>query len=480
MVTLKFGGTSVADAAALTRLCTIVAHVPGERVVVVSALSGTTDALLALARTAATGDLRATLDAIAGIRERHAAICGVVRDPARRARLLTDLGEPWTELEALARAAVILRSAPPAVRDAIAACGELASSRIVAAALDDAGVPAVWIDARAVVATNSGHERAVPLAAETAARARAVIGPALRRGAVAVVGGFVGSTADGITTTLGRGGSDLSASLIGACLDATEIQIWTDTDGVLTADPRILARVDTVPSLSFREASALAHFGAKVLHPATVAPAVDRGIPVRILNSRRPDAAGTTVTRDTAGRHNPFAGVACLSDVIVADVALPADATRERVLAGVFGACAEEGATIYASAIGDTRVSVTIGAGGPAREAVARCRALGVTGVREDLGLLAVVGDGLIDGRAFADEVLRSVRGATLAVIAAAPEAGFVAIGVPRADLARATAEVHARFFEARGRVAPVPRWVPSRVPPAVPGDGIAPQEAAR
>ena len=196
-----------------------------------------------------------------------------MRDDGRRAQLQDSLAEHWTDLEALVRAVAILRSAPPAFRDAIAACGELVSSKVVAAALTDAGV-AGGLGRRAA----RGRDRRPARAGRAAQRKtrpygpRPTVRPLLRQGLVAVVGGFVGSTTDGVTTTLGRGGSDYSASLIGAALGADEIQIWTDTDGVLTADPRVLDTAKTVDGLSFREASALAHFGAKVLHPATVAP----------------------------------------------------------------------------------------------------------------------------------------------------------------------------------------------------------------
>jgi aspartate kinase len=409
MVTLKFGGTSVADAPALRRLRAIVGAVAGERVVVVSALSGVTDQLLALSRAAEAGRLADALSGIQRLRQRHEAISEVIDGDDRRARALADVAEHWTDLEALVRAVSILRSAAPAFRDAIVSCGELASSRLVAAALADGGVPAAWVDARLVVRTDDRHERAVPLADETTAAAERHVRPVLRRGDVAVIGGFVGATGTGVTTTLGRGGSDLSASLIGASLGASEIQIWTDTDGVLTADPRVLDRAVTVEGLSFREASALAHFGAKVLHPATVAPAIDRGIPVRILNSRRPDARGTLVTGRAARRRNPLAGLASLNDVVVVDVALPHDATRERLLADVFATCAAHGATVYAASIGDADVSVILGGGAAAESAVAALAGVGAAGRRDDLALLAVAGDGLVDGRAHVGELLRAL-----------------------------------------------------------------------
>ncbi|MDO8834805.1 MAG: aspartate kinase [Vicinamibacterales bacterium] len=468
MVTLKFGGTSVADVSALRRLCAIVAAQAGPRVVVVSALSGITDQLLALAQVAEQGRLAEALEIVRVIRARHDEVARVADLDGERLGLRDDLAGPWTDLDALVRAVAILRAAPPAVRDAIAACGELLSSRVVAAALRSAGVAAAWVDARQVVATDARHERAVPLRAETAARAEACVRPLLRRGLVPVLGGFVGATVEGVTTTLGRGGSDYSASLIGAALGAREIQIWTDTDGVLTADPRVIDAATTVDGLSCREASALAHFGAKVLHPATMAPAMECGIPVRILNSRRPDARGTVVTSRPARRHNPLAGVACVPDVVVLDVALPPDAAREGVLADVFGVCAAHGATVYASSIGDAEITITLGAGPAAGLAAAVLTARGPVSRRDDLALLVAVGDGLSDRRAHTAEILRALEGIPVAALAESSRAGFVAVAIPRAALRTAMAAVHACFFEAQEDPVHVP--VPAFVRLAVTG----------
>ena len=170
----------------------------------------------------------------------------------------------------------MLREVSPRWLDAIAAVGEILSSRIVAAALTSHGLAASWVDARRVIVTGDEHTAAPPLFPETKAALSAVVDPLLAARRIPVLGGFVGATRDGVTTTLGRGGSDYSAAIVGACLGASEIQIWTDVDGMLTADPRIVSGVQVVPHLSFAEASELAYFGAKVLHPATIQPAVAR------------------------------------------------------------------------------------------------------------------------------------------------------------------------------------------------------------
>jgi aspartate kinase len=181
-------------------------------------------------------------------------------------------------------------------------------------------VPAAWVDARLVIVTDAEFTCAVPDMAATCARAKRAIAPVTDRGEVAVVGGFIGATADGITTTLGRGGSDYSAAIAGACLDVEEIQIWTDVDGMLTADPRVVPAPRVVPQLSFAEASELAYFGAKVLHPSTILPAVAKNIPVRILNSHRPDNPGTLITADPQPTDAHLTAIACKRDVTVIDI----------------------------------------------------------------------------------------------------------------------------------------------------------------
>src|SRR5262245_54615728 len=227
----------------------------------------------------------------------------------QRDAVLADLGHEFDELTGLVHALAVLRDVSSRSLDAVLAVGELASSRIVAAALADCGIPSRWVDARRALVTDAEHAGAAPDMIETCERTRAEIAP-LIRSAVAVLGGFIGSTANGVTTTLGRGGSDYSAAIFGACLGVDEIQIWTDVDGMLTADPRIVQPPRVVPRLSFAEASELAYFGAKVLHPSTILPAVAKNIPVRILNSHRPDSPGTLITAD-AHPDAHLAAIAC-------------------------------------------------------------------------------------------------------------------------------------------------------------------------
>jgi len=214
----------------------------------------------------------------------------------------------------------VLREVSPRSRDAVHAVGEVVSSRIVAAAFADHGIASSWVDARTVLITDAEHNAAAPDMMETADRVTERVAPLLASGRVVVLGGFIGATASGITSTLGRGGSDYSAAIFGSCLGADEIQIWTDVDGMLTADPRIVPQPRLVPQLSFAEASELAYFGAKVLHPSTILPAVAKNIPVRILNSRRPENTGTLITADGRPVNGELTALACKRDVTVIDI----------------------------------------------------------------------------------------------------------------------------------------------------------------
>ena len=320
---MKFGGTSVADPDAINRLIGIVrqqqAKTNSAPLVVVSALSGVTDTLVAIAQLAEDGASGPAAAEVQALLERHVSVATAVTSESRT-RVLADVRLEIEELNGLVHALSVLREVSPRSRDAVHAVGELVSSRIVAAAFADHGMRSAWVDARTVLITDAEHNAAAPDMMETCDRVRERVAPLLAEGRIVVLGGFIGATASGITSTLGRGGSDYSAAIFGSCLDVDEIQIWTDVDGMLTADPRIVPQPRLVPQLSFAEASELAYFGAKVLHPSTILPAVAKNIPVRIVNSRRPENAGTLITADGRPAGGQLTALACKRDVTVIDI----------------------------------------------------------------------------------------------------------------------------------------------------------------
>ena len=300
---IKFGGTSVGTTDALSRAATLSAdlHAAGhELVVVTSAMSGVTDQLLGAAQAAAAGRIRDTHAAVAALRQRHL-------DTARAlvARIDADtvdvIEQRLADLARLCEAVAVLGEATPRALDAVASMGERLSVVLLAAAIRERGVPAAAVDGADLVRTDAVHQAAAPDLAETRRLSQAVLRPLCDARTVPVVTGFIGARADGVVTTLGRGGSDYSATILGAAIDADEVWIYTDVDGVLTADPRVVPEARTLDVLSFREMSELAYFGAKVLHPKTILPALERGIPLRIKNTFNPAHPGTLVVAQGTG-----------------------------------------------------------------------------------------------------------------------------------------------------------------------------------
>jgi aspartate kinase len=295
-VVMKFGGTSVEDAAAIRRAAQIVKlrlhHKP---VVVVSALSDVTDHLLEMGKTAARGELQAANEALENLHQRHLLVVLDAVGPAASEPLLPLLESDVRQLRLLLKNISGAGELTPRLQDHLLGLGECLASRIVQAAFVQAGLAAVWVDARACIMTDSAHTQATPLWEETNQQLRAALVPLLADDKVPLLGGFIGSTRDGIPTTLGRGGSDYTASIIGAALQAARIEIWTDVDGILTTDPKLCPDARRVPAMSFEEAADLAYFGAKILHPAAIAPAMRRNVPVWVVNSRNPEGKGTEI-----------------------------------------------------------------------------------------------------------------------------------------------------------------------------------------
>ena len=291
---LKFGGTSVATPDAIERVCRIVRGAPSP-VIVVSATAGTTNTLIAIARTAAGGDVAGAEAAMARLAATHDDLLQRVAsgDTSDATEALRDLAQRTT---ALVRSVAILHECSARSQDAIVSYGELASAQVVAAALRSRGIDAAAVSATRIVVTDDAFGNAGPIFEETYARARGALAPVATRGQVPVITGYIGATRDGVTTTLGRGASDYTAAIVAAGLGADECLIYTDVSGVMSADPRMVQGARPIGRLSYAEAAELSYFGAKVLHPRAVLPAIEAGIPVRILNTFAPDEPGTTIT----------------------------------------------------------------------------------------------------------------------------------------------------------------------------------------
>jgi aspartate kinase len=462
MLVMKFGGTSVADRAAIERLVSIVraarqAAIQPESadwrgpVVVVSALGGVTDRLLGVAAEAGAGDVEGALENIKALEARHLEVAGIVTDDGERRRLEELIRAEFDELERVVGALGVLREVTPRWLDAIAATGEILSSRMVTAALASHGLPSAWVDARRVMVTTADHTSAVPLEAETTAALTTTVDPLLASRKIPVIGGFVGATKSGVTTTLGRGGSDYSASIVGACLSAEEIQIWTDVDGMLTADPRVVRDVRVVPHLSFAEASELAYFGAKVLHPATIQPAVGRNIPVRILNARRPeDPVGTLITRDRPASDEPFTAIASKTGVTVVDITSTRMLMAHGFLRRIFEVFEQHRISVDVVTTSEVSVSVTIDDARRVPEALDTLRGVADVTREDGMAILCAVGEGLQNDPTLVTELLGATGGVPIRMVSQAAARRNITLVLRAEDLNTTLQRVHERFFQVR------------------------------
>jgi aspartate kinase len=299
--------------------------------------------------------------------------------------------------------------------------------------------------------TDDSHTAAAPLAPLTREAVAREIVPRVAEGRVPVLGGFVGATIQGVTTTLGRGGSDYSAAILGAALDAREIQIWTDVDGMLTADPRIVADPHVVPHLSFGEASELAYFGAKVLHPSTILPAVAKDIPVRILNSRRPGATGTTITAEPPPADRPLAAVACKRHVTMVEITSTRMLMAHGFLRRVFEIFERYRTAVDVVTTSEVSVSVTVDDDRGLQDIVTALGEFAEVSVEANLAILCAVGDNLRSDPRIAARVIGALEGFRVRMVSQAASRRNVTIVLSDADLGAAMAQLHSEFFREVG-----------------------------
>jgi aspartate kinase len=347
---MKFGGTSVGSAEALAQAAGIVleqAQAWDRLVVVVSAMSGVTDALIQGAQTAASGDDQTYRAVVTDLRVLHyRAVDALLPPDGERTQLLATVDEYLDEYAAFCHSVHVLGEVTPRAMDAITSLGERINARIVAALLRDRGSRSEAVDATELIVTDDTFQNAVPLMEATRARISARLAPLLDEGVVPVITGFVGATGSGITTTLGRGGSDYSAAILGDCLDADEVWTWTDVDGIMTADPRIVPDARVIPTLSYSEVSELAYFGAKVLHPRTIRPVVERGIPLWVKNTFNPSCPGTRIVREPESTPGTVKAVTAIKGLSLVTVEGRGMMGVPGIAARTFSAVASQGASV--------------------------------------------------------------------------------------------------------------------------------------
>jgi aspartate kinase len=395
VILMKFGGTSVGSAERIARAAEIVSRATGPRrpVVVTSAMAGVTDELerlIAWARDGERGPVESTLDELL---ERHQRAASSLSPSAGAARAAVE--DRIRELRVLLRGLRLVGVAMPSSVDALIGFGELLAQELVSLALRERGVDAVRVDARDVIVTDDRFGAARPDLAATRLRAAEHVVPLVERGAVPVLGGYMGATADGRPTTLGRGGSDLSASVLGLALDAARIEIWTDVDGLMTADPRLVPEARTLAEVTFNEASELAGFGARVLHPAAIDPAIQGGVPVVVRNSYRPEEPGTLVG-PTVRSARPVTALASRDDLALVTVRAPGLPRKRGLLTEILAQLEQDRRTPLMISPGALGVALVV-PDEPGLDHLAEpLSEPAEAAVERGLGLVAMVGEGLV------------------------------------------------------------------------------------
>ncbi|PYS03882.1 MAG: lysine-sensitive aspartokinase 3 [Acidobacteria bacterium] len=435
MIVMKFGGTSVEDAAAINRSCHIVEQrLPRKPFVVVSAIGGATNNLLEAGALAARGEIGKAMEIAERLEKRHA-------------ELLESTAEQFIRLRELLKALGAIGEFSPRTQDLVASYGEVLSSLIFADRMKRLGFDAVHVDARQCLITDDRFGKASPIVDITTVRLEEAARPHLNAGRVVVMGGYIGATSTGVTTTLGRGGSDYSAAIVGATLNAEEIQIWTDVDGMMTTDPRIVPTAWKVREISFDEASELAYFGAKVLHPLTVLPAVEKNIPVYILNSRKPVGTGTRITREARPCRNLIKSIAVKKGITVLTVSSSRMLMAHGFLKALFEVFDRHRTSVDMVATSEVSVSLTLDSLSSLDAILEDLRPLGDVEITSKAALICLVGNNLKYTPGVARRAFGSLPDINILMVShGASNINFSFI-VDEKDATTAVQRLHADFF---------------------------------
>jgi len=450
MIVCKFGGTSVQDAEALARLASIIEMRRDARPIVVSSAMGkTTNQLLEVAYKAALGKQQDAMKLLAALQESHlkeAQKLGVAtgkKDPVAE-RIHTYFGEMQDFVKGLSA----LGELSPRITDAMASYGEQLSTAILTQVLENRGIPAQLMDARQCIITDDNFVNANPLPDLTEAAIIKHFQPVLEAGKVPVFQGFIGRTEDGTTTTIGRGGSDHSASLVGAALDADEIQIWTDVDGIMTTDPRMVPEAHRIREISFNEAAELAYFGAKVLHPATILPAVRKKIPVRVLNSSKPDQEGTIIREETRSCENPVKAIAYKKGVTVVNIASTRMLMAHGFLRRIFEIFDHYKVPVDVVATSEVSVSLTVDETSALSTIVTDLETIGAVNVEKAQAIVCCVGDNLKNIPGIPHTIFKALQDMSVRMISQGASSINITFVINEDRLSEAVKGLHSSLFQ--------------------------------
>jgi len=448
MIVMKFGGSSVESASAIERVAGIVTRVVARKpVVVVSAMGKTTQQLLNMGEEAASGTKARALEKLRALRQMHEREIGALLPASSQTEVRQILDCHFDEMTGLLEQLSAAGEFSPESVDALSSYGERLSSRLIALVFSNFGMNAAHVDARCVVLTDARHKAATPLYPQTYARARDKILPLIRQGKVPVLGGFIGATESGVTTTLGRGGSDFSAAIIGAGIGAEEIQIWTDVDGVMTCDPKLVPEARRVKTISFAEAAELAYFGAKVLHPSTLVPAIEKNIPVVVLNSRRPEIGGTRIVADAVPCSNVIKAISCKRGIYIVNMRSTRMLMAHGFLNRIFEIFSRAETAVDMLASSEVSVSLTIDDPARLTEICQALREFSEVSVEKEQAIVCIVGDNLRYTPGVAARAFGALQGINIRMIsqgASLLNLGFV---VAARDAEKTVTLLHQEFF---------------------------------
>jgi aspartate kinase len=450
LVVMKFGGTSVEDAQAMRRTAGIVRgrRERGlEAVVVVSAMAKVTDLLLSAASAAGRGDKAGALAIGARLRHRHIDTTTALLEPARFNHLQATLHQEFDALDDLLRGIAAVGELTPRTNDLVLSFGERLSSRIIAEAFEEQGLQGAHVDARSCIVTDASYGKAVPQETAIEAKLAAIVLPLLNAGKTPVLGGFIGATSEGITTTLGRGGSDYTAALVGGGMHAGAIEIWTDVNGIMTTDPRICPDALRVKTISFEEAAELAYFGAKVLHPATILPAVQKSIPVWVLNSRNPENEGTKITAMAAKCASPFKSIAAKKRLTIIDVVASRMLMSHGYLKAVFDVFDKYKCVIDMVSTSEVSISVSVDSNQQLPEICSDLAKIADVKMEGHKALVCLVGEDIRGHNGIAGQVFGAISHVNVRMISQGASEINMSFMIDEEDVEEAVRSLHEHFF---------------------------------
>jgi aspartate kinase len=448
MIVMKFGGTSVEDAAAIQRVaCIVQERLPLQPVVVVSAMSKMTDQLLAMGRAAGESNRAAALDLARAARERHYVTASELLGSGSFTELHAELAAMFDALDELLRGIVAVGELTPRTTDYVLSFGERLSSRLVTAAFVAHGLRAVLVDAREVMLTDATHTRAIPQMEEIDDRLELLVRPLVAEGFVPVMGGFIGATADGIPTTIGRGGSDFSAAIVGAGLEAERIEIWTDVDGMKTTDPSLCPGARRIKEIGFEEAAELAYFGAKVLHPATLLPAIQKNIPVLVLNSCNPRNEGTRITARGVRTTNVFKAIAAKKRITIVDVVAARMLMAHGFLKTIFDVFDKHRCPVDVVSTSEVSISLTVDSNEAIPAIAADLRDLAYVSYEGRKAIVCLVGENLRGTPGIAAKVFAAISDINVRMISQGASEINITFVIEEDDVPEVVQRLHAAFF---------------------------------